>query len=381
MSTLNRVALLTSYIAPYRTALFKDLERCCRELKIFVLQPVESSRGWSVDWKDLPVQQQRSVSVPGARSHPQGFREREPIHIPYDTIPQLMRFDPDVILSDEFGLRTLQAAAYRKTRSASRLVIWAKVSEVTEQGRGRLRSLLRRKLLRMADAVIVNGASGARYVRQFGAVQERVFRVPQTTDVGPFMAVPLARPSSARRRFLYCGQLTQRKGLVPFVSHLAAFARAHPNQALEMWFAGDGPLRAELAEFRRPDNLDFAFLGNVPYDRLPEVYGQAGILVFPTLADEWGLVVVEAMAAGLPVLGSLYSQAVEDLVTDGVNGWTFRPDHALDLRSALNRAVGAPVEEIDRMGRHARNRVRDLTPELMSRQMMTAMEYAYARHT
>src|SRR5436190_875726 len=83
-----------------------------------------------------------------------------------------------------------------------------------------------------------------------------------------------------------------------------------------------------------------------------EFYSQAGILVFPTLADEWGLVVVEAMAAGLPVLGSLHSQAVEDLVTDGLDGWTFRPDDCASLRSALNRALGASAEEIDRLGQH-----------------------------
>ena len=53
---------------------------------------------------------------------------------------------------------------------------------------------------------------------------------------------------------------------------------------------------------------------------------KVGVLVFPTLADEWGLVVNEALAAGVPVLGSLYSQAVEELVRDGENGWTFRPD-------------------------------------------------------
>jgi glycosyltransferase involved in cell wall biosynthesis len=116
----------------------------------------------------------------------------------------------------------------------------------------------------------------------------------------------------------------------------------------------------------------------VPYDRLPEVYRQAGVLVFPTLADEWGLVVVEAMAAGLPVLGSLYSQAVEDLVTDGLNGWTFRPDDSVSLLSALDRALLTSGAELDQMGWEARNRVRNMTPRVMMQQVMAAIDYSYA---
>jgi len=381
MSTPNRVALLTSFIAPYRTAVFKDLERRCKEFEIFVLRPVEADRAWSVDWEDLPVRQQRSLMVPGTWRHPHGFSESQPIHLPYDTIPQLIRFDPDVILADELGLRTLQAAVYRAIGRRTRLVVWAKLSEVTEQGRGRFRLFLRRVLLQLADAVIVNGGSGARYVKNLGVKADKVFRVPQTTDVASFLAIPSERAPAVRHRLLYCGRLVQLKGLVPFLSNLAEFARQRPNQPIEVWFAGDGPLRSDLTQFPLPANLALTFLGDVPYDRLPEVYSQAGILIFPTLADEWGLVVVEAMAAGLPVLGSLHSQAVEDLLTDGLDGWTFRPDDCAGLRSALNRAFGAPAEEIDRMGQHARNRVRDLTPESMSQQMMAAVEYAYAQNS
>ena len=61
------------------------------------------------------------------------------------------------------------------------------------------------------------------------------------------------------------------------------------------------------------------------HERMAEVYAKASLFAFPTLADEWGVVVNEAMAAGLPVLGSIYSQAVEELVEDGVSGWVFRP--------------------------------------------------------
>jgi glycosyltransferase involved in cell wall biosynthesis len=117
-------------------------------------------------------------------------------------------------------------------------------------------------------------------------------------------------------------------------------------------------------------------LGYVSYDRLPEVYRECGILAFPTLADEWGLVVVEAMASGLPVLGSRYSQAVEDLVVDGQNGWVFRPDRADEVRRGLDSALCASGETLEIMGLRARQRVQAMTPADMADRMMTAIRYA-----
>jgi glycosyltransferase involved in cell wall biosynthesis len=117
-------------------------------------------------------------------------------------------------------------------------------------------------------------------------------------------------------------------------------------------------------------------LGHVPYHRLPEVYSRGGILVFPTLADEWGMVVVEAMASGLPILGSVYSQAVEELVVNGQSGWTFRANEVEDVKSAIDRALSAPLEELDRMGIAARQRVQFMTPAVMAEHMFAAIEYA-----
>ena len=77
---------------------------------------------------------------------------------------------------------------------------------------------------------------------------------------------------------------------------------------------GSGGLSSKIEQLCAPDNLDITLLGPQPYDQLQKIYQKAGVLVFPTLADEWGIVVNEALFAGLPVLGSIYSQAVEGLI-------------------------------------------------------------------
>jgi hypothetical protein len=83
----------------------------------------------------------------------------------------------------------------------------------------------------------------------------------------------------------------------------------------------------------------------------------------------------EAMAAGLPVLGSLYSQSVEELVVEGETGWTFRPDREREIDSALERVLTTPFEVLQQMRVTARDRVRNLTPDFVADQILQAINY------
>jgi glycosyltransferase involved in cell wall biosynthesis len=364
-----KIALLTNVLHPYRIPVLRELAKRCDELRVFV-------SGDTAPVDGLRIVRQKSLHWGEAWRHTHQFTDRLTIHFPYDTLPRLREFQPEVIISGELGLRTLQAALYRNHMPESRLVIWATLSEYTEQGRGALRPILRRALLRTADSVLVNGASGFRYIRGFGAPAEKIFRVPQTTDLSASFALPSARSQSARRRFLYVGRLIELKGILPVLQHFAAWAAAHPEKNIVISFAGDGPLRDQISTYPTPPNLDLRMLGFVDYSRLPEVYQDHGILLFPTLADEWGMVAVEAMAAGLPILGSIYSQAVEDLVDPGTHGWVFRPDHAGDASQAVSAALETPCHVLDEMGAAARAKVRALTPAAMASSMMDAVNYA-----
>jgi glycosyltransferase involved in cell wall biosynthesis len=221
----------------------------------------------------------------------------------------------------------------------------------------------------------VNGTSGKNYLLSLGFPRERIFPEPYCAEISSHLALPLKREPSVARRLLYVGQLTTRKGLQPFLTVLSEWLQKHSLERCEFWIAGDGPLRGELEKFPAPPQLRLRFLGSVAYEKLPELYAQGGIFVFPTLADEWGVVVNEALAAGLPILGSLYSQAMEELVHDGLNGWTFRPDHPEEMYGALDRAMAAPEEQLDKMRRAGRERIRALSPEYGAKCYLEAIDF------
>jgi hypothetical protein len=371
----KRVALLTNFIPPYRLPLYKAVAERVDDFQVFISTEMEPNRQWKTNWEDLKVTVQKNITIQRSWQHPHGFSEDLYVHIPYDTLWLLMQYQPDVVISGELGMRTLQAALYCKFNPNSQLIIWATVSEYSEQGRGKLREILRRVLVPQADAMLVNGESGARYIRQFGAMTEKIFKAPYTTNISPFLALSLSRIRPEADRLVYVGQLLERKGLVPFLSTLARWGEAHPDRPVEFWIVGEGPLRSTLEQIAMPPNVSVLFLGSVAYAELPEIYRQGGIFVFPTLADEWGVVTNEAMAAGLPVLGSIYSQSVEELVIDGETGWTFRPDREDEIYSALDRALATPPEVLETIRVTARQRIQNLTPEFVADGILQAIRY------
>nr|WP_242541000.1 glycosyltransferase family 4 protein [Phormidium pseudopriestleyi] len=369
--------MLTNFIPPYRLPLYKAIADRIPDFQVFISTPMEANRSWTPNWDGLNVTIQKNLTLQRSWKHPHGFSENLYVHIPYDTLWSLRQYRPDVVISGEMGMRTAQALLYRKLNPNSRMILWATVSEYSELGRGKLREQLRRALVPQADALLVNGQSGARYVRQFGVGDPSIFFAPYTTNIDPFLAVPLSRTPLDAYRLLYVGQLVERKGIEPFLSTLERWAKAHPERTLEFWLVGDGPLRSSLEQQVYSSNLRLRFLGNVEYGKLPEVYAQGGIFAFPTLADEWGLVANEAMAAGLPVLGSSYSQSVEELVVDGETGWQFRPDEPEEMYSALDRSLSMPLAQLERMRTKARDRIQYLTPDFVADNILKAIQSVF----
>jgi glycosyltransferase involved in cell wall biosynthesis len=208
-----------------------------------------------------------------------------------------------------------------------------------------------------------------------GVPQSKIFLLYHTIEVKEFLRLPLGREPSAARRLIYSGRLVQLKGLVPFLRVLLRWLEDHPESSCELWLVGDGPMRKELEEFPASKSLTLRFLGNVEYDHLPHIYAEGGILAFPSLSDEWGVVVNEALASGMPILGSVYSQAVEELIKDGVHGWTFRPDHAEEVYKAIDRALTTPVEQLDEMRRVGREKIVSINVESGVQSLLRAIEF------
>ena len=147
------------------------------------------------------------------------------------------------------------------------------------------------------------------------------------------------------------------KGITDLVGAFRALDPARRNAHLLI--LGEGPLRDTLDErIAREPSLSgsVSIAGYAPDDRLPEYYRAADIFVFPTRRDIWGLVLNEAMSAGLPVVASDGAAGAPDLIEPGVSGIIVPRAHPDELRDALVRLIEDPGLR-DRMGRAARARI------------------------
>jgi glycosyltransferase involved in cell wall biosynthesis len=154
--------------------------------------------------------------------------------------------------------------------------------------------------------------------------------------------------------FLFVGRLVAAKNVYLLFDAFAAYRRQGGKRRLEI--VGQGPLDGSLKAFAARADLanSVSFSGFQPYDSLPELYARAACLVLPSTSEPWGLVVNEAMAAGLPVIVSDLCGCVDDLVEHGSNGYVFpalSPKALTDYMFAIDARGG---ESIKAMGCRSR---------------------------
>ena len=143
---------------------------------------------------------------------------------------------------------------------------------------------------------------------------------------------------------LYVGRLSDEKQ----IEHIGPILEQLPNTRLAI--VGDGPARPWLE--REFAGLPAAFMGYLRGERLSRAYASADIFVFPSRLETFGLVVVEAMAAGLPVVASRVG-GVGDIISDGVNGYTFETGDSAALLEGV-RKIASSQEMMRWMGGQAR---------------------------
>ncbi|MBN4050629.1 hypothetical protein JYU13_00830, partial [Gammaproteobacteria bacterium AH-315-M22] len=241
-SSSLKVVLITGFMPPYFVSTWEALAKNIGSLRIYLSQSMESNRPWEVYWGTLDVHIQKSIKYINTHRHPQ-YVDNAHVDIPYDTLFLLRKYRPDIIISVDYGMRSIMALIWRSWHRDVKIINYFRVTEHTEEGRGMVRNLIRRWLTPRADAILVNGSSGERYVLGHGAKLENVFHVTSVVDVSKFLELPINRPDElAEKRLLYIGQLIPRKGVEQFLVALTKWARQNPNTCIEVSIVGDGPL-------------------------------------------------------------------------------------------------------------------------------------------
>ncbi len=272
-----------------------------------------------------------------------------------------------VIISGYYDVAAWTAWLWAERHHKPKL-LWAE-SNRFDHPRRRWRERIKTAFVRRCAAANVYGESNREYLRDLGMPDEQITTKRAVVDTGLFRYQPPRGTDRTYPVLLYVGRFSPEKNLERL---LRVWARVGPRARLAL--VGYGPLEARLrtlaSELRLGDSVDFR--GPVLQQDLPDVYHSADALVLPSLHETWGLVVLEGMACGLPVVISNRCGCARDVVT-GATGLTFDPASEDDMLAALRDLLSRPRAELETMGRAASEIASRYSPENSARLVMATI--------
>ena len=175
--------------------------------------------------------------------------------------------------------------------------------------------------------------------------------------------------------FLVVARFVPKKNLAALIAAYAVFRTQSEGNAVDLVLLGDGPLKDDLRT--QVSQLGLAgtvhFPGFAQYDTLPDWYGMALGLILPSTIEQWGLVVNEAMAAGLPVLVSDRCGCASSLVEANSNGWTFPPDDIAAMAARMRDLANLP-DGGKAFGQRSREIIAAWSPERFAQELLSATQ-------
>jgi len=253
-----------------------------------------------------------------------------------------------------------------------------------------LRELIKRIVVSLFSAGLAGGQLQREYLITLGLPSNRVLTGYDVVDNDYFAqsANEVRRKKEEVRNkyglpekyFLASARFVPKKNLRRLMEGYAFYrSLARPNH-WKLVLLGDGPLQPELVTLR--DKLELAtdvlFPGFIQYRELPAYYALAGAFVHASTTEQWGLVVNEAMATGLPVIVSKRCGCVPDLVAEGKNGFTFDPESVEALGKLMVDMSRLSERRLEEMRGESRRIVSGFTPTHFATGAQRAIDVAKA---
>lgn len=358
-----RIAWLLPTVFFYWQPTLKALSQRIPQTRVFTTR-------WSGlmpdDKTNLSVELVGRVKVLQLAQSLQGY-DKEFTYVSPGVVVPLLRYRPDVVFSNSFGVWTILALLFKFLGNWRVVIAYEGSSPSIDYRSSPLRLAVRRAMVRTADACITNSQAGQRYLTEVlqapsQAVFVQPYEVPDPADMLQACTdEETGSPASNLSTFLFVGHLVPRKGL----QHLLQACAILQEQGCvnyNLMIVGNGEQQETLKAFSEAHGFSdrLQWTGRVEYGRLGIYFRRASAFILPTLEDTWGVVVQEAMALGKPVLCSKRAGA-QELIHHGENGFIFDPEQPETLAALMRQVIDQP-DLSQRMGEQSKQSIAHLTP-------------------
>ena len=258
---------------------------------------------------------------------------------------------------------------------------------------------IKRRIAGLYSAALVGGQRHIEYLAELGMPRERIFTGYDVVDNRYFrhkaeevrsqrleVRQKYALPENY---FLASARFIEKKNLARLVQAYAEYRRrsevrsqksevGNDNAPWDLVVLGDGPLKADLcrliSDLRLNEHVHLP--GFKPYEELPFYYALANAFVHASTTEQWGLVVNEAIASGLPVIVSNRCGCAPELVNG--NGFTFDPSNEDELATRLLEMASLSDQERKHLGNNSSRIAANFAPELFGEGLERAASVAMA---
>ncbi len=217
--------------------------------------------------------------------------------------------------------------------------------------------LMRRYVLRHADRITAISSYLKGYARQINP-RARIDLIPNGIDPDHFKRTPSnIRPrlaSAAGPIVMTVSRLVPKNGVGDLVRAFSILKQSHQFALTNLVIIGSGPLELDLKSLVRALKIEQSvrFLGTIPYPDLPGYLSAASVFVRPSRSEGLGSAFLEAMACGVPVIGSRVG-GITDIIIDRKTGLLCEAGNPEDVAHKISTILSDPIlaEELARQGR------------------------------
>ena len=293
------------------------------------------------------------------------------MYLPLNIIGYLIKSKPEIIITNAFSIWSMIAVALKATLGWKVIILYEGSTPNSDSKDSPARSMTRKLMVPFVDAFIANNSGAKQYLSDYLKVDEakifhRSYLVPNQqsllTDLNAYKPIPtdLKRPI-----FTFIGQLVARKGIQQLLK-AASMLQAKGYREFSLLIIGDGTERETLQQQVKELGLEaqVLWMGRRAYGTLGFYLKQADVFVFPTLEDSWGMVVLEAMAFGKPILCSQRA-GVSEMVSEEENGYLFDPLQPEQLAELMQQFIDQP-QLTTAMGQCSQQLIAPHTPEAVT---------------
>lgn len=348
-----KVVIIAPTPAPYRAYEYDLVQQALLDKYEFHVMFME--RRWQeMQWQDDVPKLMRWEALP--KSSLNWFLSKIPgFHrVNRDTIKHLKVLQPDAVILHGYDAPALWAA-FLWAKIHNRPVLFrsdANIAKDQERSTISWRRLLKKcvvgAMFSRIDAFLTIGTANEAYYELYGGKRDRFFRSSYMVDVNKFATAATKereqkRPLKAQlgikeqKVILFVGRFVWKKDIETV---LRAFVLALPDLGdTALVLAGDGPQRPKLEKAAQQAEGHVYLIGFRQPEELGGIYGMADALVLASVEEPWGLVVNEAMAAGLAVIASDKVGAACDLVVPGRTGEIFPAGEVEALAQCFKKVI------------------------------------------